>query len=94
MKYKHTAAEIAAMLAKPNLAIDEHCVLAGYTRSTLYALWERGEGPDFFYVGTRRIISRAAHDKHMTKRASNKTAPYRKPPTKKRIKRRVLKSAA
>jgi len=41
-------------------SIDEFCRRNSLSRQFLYVLWDRGEGPRFMRVGTRRLISREA----------------------------------
>lgn len=39
------------------LTISEFCDRMGTSRSGLYRLWERGEGPDRIKVGKRTLIT-------------------------------------
>jgi hypothetical protein len=40
--------------------VDEFCADNRISRTALYALWQRGRGPRFFWNGTRRIITAEA----------------------------------
>jgi predicted DNA-binding transcriptional regulator AlpA len=45
---------------KDAFAIDEFCKRHSISRSYLYILWSRGDGPRFMQIGARRLISREA----------------------------------
>jgi hypothetical protein len=41
-------------------SVNEYCALHGIGRTSLYAMWKNGTGPEFFLVGSRRRIPRGA----------------------------------
>ena len=41
---------------KINYSVKEFCDAYGICRVTLYDLWKRGDGPESFTVGKRRLI--------------------------------------
>ena len=47
-------------MPKAAYSIDEFCEDHGICRATLYNLWSRGEGPRFFHIGRRRLITAEA----------------------------------
>jgi hypothetical protein len=60
---------------KDAFAIDEFCKRNSISRSYLYILWGRGEGPRFMLVGGRRLISReAASDWRRTREKASRAA--------------------
>jgi excisionase family DNA binding protein len=46
-------------------SVDEVCKALHLSRATLYGLWKAGAGPQFFHVGSRRLISRKAVDAYL-----------------------------
>lgn len=49
------------MIVEPgSFTIAEWCARNRISRSMAYALWERGEGPRRFYVGSKVLISAEA----------------------------------
>ena len=48
-------------------SIYEFCKAYQISRAFLYSLWKNGNGPKYFYVGTRRFISREAAHKWVRK---------------------------
>lgn len=45
-----------AMDQRTALGVREAAACAGISHQMLYKLWERGEGPRYFFIGTRRLI--------------------------------------
>lgn len=43
-------------LPKINFSVPEFCRAYGISKVTLYELWKRGDGPESFTVGKRRLI--------------------------------------
>lgn len=41
-------------------SVNEFCKAFGISRSKLYQLWHDNQGPVYFHVGKRRLISYAA----------------------------------
>lgn len=44
-------------MTKHALSVRDFCESHGICRATLYNLWRDGEGPRFFHVGRRRLIT-------------------------------------
>lgn len=40
--------------------VDEFAKRHGISRAYVYLLWQRGDGPRFMHVGSRRLITREA----------------------------------
>ncbi len=58
--------------------VNEFCAWAKISRSTVYQLWETGEGPKFFKAGTAVRITRRAAVEWLSEReaaAANEAAP-------------------
>ncbi len=72
-----TAAEIAAIAAKPNLTVEEACAIANIGRTALYAAWAADTGPETFRLGYKRLISRAALDAWLAGQEKAKPEPRR-----------------
>lgn len=45
---------------KDAYGVTEFATRHGISRAYLYLLWQRGEGPRFMQLGSRRLISREA----------------------------------
>jgi hypothetical protein len=53
----------------PSHTPDQFCALEGMSKASLYLMWQRGEGPDFYIVGRRsRRITEPARRKWQRER--------------------------
>jgi hypothetical protein len=61
MSLEHSPAKggssIRVPLARAAYTLSEFCEAHRISRSQLYKYWQKGQGPRFFWVGTKRCIS-------------------------------------
>lgn len=50
----------ATPVPRQYLSVTEFCAAHGISRSFLYSLWNKGQGPEAIRVGTRRLIPASA----------------------------------
>lgn len=53
-----------------NYRIDDFCKAYGISRVSLYEYWKRGDGPEYFMVGKRRLIPAEAAKNWRPKQAA------------------------
>jgi hypothetical protein len=56
-KPQHTLSGASPVIQKASYSIDSFCDAHDVSRPMLYQLWKRDEGPDYFFVGEKRLIS-------------------------------------
>ena len=52
-----TSAVMLSEDLRAGFTINEFCAAHRMSRASLYALWNRGQGPRFYLVGSKRVIS-------------------------------------